>query len=320
MKRNEELNKIISTFSELYWLKPVDIVWDSVNAYHIQKMINDNDTLLDLGCGDGLCSALMFGGKLPIEYDRFLNVKPTSQKIQEEQFGDIYSDPVESKYLEKEAKRKIEYALELKEHHIKVAKSLNLYDEIKQGRFENIPFQNKLVDKVFSIFAFYWGDDMDRQMHEVYNVLKDDGEFIVNLPSEHLYDMHLAKKMSDESNISNELKDFYEEMDGGRRKLTTRYSKSIPEWKEYFKKYNFEIEEVIPVVNEVMFTMQDISQRPFLPAFFKMAESEEFKPFRNIVKDYLCKNVYLEIIDNLLKYESEKHIKHGYYLVRAKKV
>ena len=200
-----------------------------------------------------------------------------------------------------------------------MAESLGVYDKVLQGRFEDIPIDENMIDKVFSISAFYWGGDLDTQMKEVNRVLKDGGEFLVNLPSNFLFDMHLSKKMAEEPNTSDIMKKFYERMDGGRRALTTRYSRSKAEWREYFEKHNFKVIEIIPVVNEVMFTLQDISQRPFLPMFFKAADAESFKPFRSKAKEYLCKDVYPELIDELLQYESEDGVKHGYYLIRAVK-
>ena len=319
MKANAELSELISSFAELYWLKPVDIVWDAVNAYHIQKWISDSDIILDLGCGDGLYSALMFGGKLKIDYDRFLNVKTKNQEIRDNQFGDIYSNPIPSEGLTKWPRRRINYGLELKKHHIKVADSLGIYDEIIEGRFENINLDDTSIDKVYSIFAFYWGDDLDSQLKEVRRILKNSGEFIVNLPSEHLYDLHISKKLSEDSIFSELLRDYFSELDGGRRKLTTRYGRSKKEWIAVIESFGFSAIKTVPVVNEVMFVLQDICQRPFLPSIFRMANSNEFLNYRNAAKQYLCEKGYIPFITDLLKYEGEEHVRHAYYLFKLKK-
>lgn len=319
MKRDAKLNVLLKAFSELYWLKPVDIVWDAVSSYHIQKMINKDDILLDLGCGDGLLTTLMLGGELPVEYDRFINVIPENQTIGDLQFGDIYSNPVKAPYLKKKPNINVDYGLELKPHHIKVAESLNIYNKIIEGRFENIPLPDKIVNKIFSIYAFYWGDDLDLQMKEVRRVLMNNGEFIVILPSEHLYNLHLAKKMADDKNTSKHLKSFFEELDGGRRLLVERYVRSKKEWRDFFEKHSFTVMEEIPVVNEIMFTMQDICQRPFLPMFFYMSKQEKFREYRDSVKMYLCKNVYPKLINNLLRFENDKTVNHAYYIYRVKK-
>jgi SAM-dependent methyltransferase len=318
MERNDVLNGLLKTFSELYWLKPVDIVWDSVNAYHIQKMIGNDENILDLGCGDGMYATLMFGGKLSKDYDRFLNVNPVNQAIKENQFGDIYSNPViNENVLARSPRRKINVGLELKTHHIRVAESLGVYDQIIKGKFEEFTWDGKAFDKIFSIFAFYWGDDLASQFRQVRTVLDKDGEFIVNLPSEHLFDLHAAKKMSEEKSASPLMKDYFDRLDGGRRELTSRYGRTVKEWEKTFDENGFEIVETIPIVNELLFTLQDVAQRPFLPMFFKMADDKKFQHLRQGVRDYLCEEVYPDLIDELLQYESDPAINHGYYLFRA---
>ena len=319
MHRNTELNKMIESFSELYWLKPVDIVWDAVNAYHIRNMIKDKEIILDLGCGDGLYTALMFGGRLPKEYDRFISTKTQHQKIGKNQEGDIYKHPSKIKGLEKKPKRKINYGLELKQYHIDIAKSLGIYERILKGSFNKIPLDNTIIDKIFSIFAFYWGDDLDIQVNEVRRVLKMEGEFIVNLPSEHLFDLHIAKRISEETDYSDNLRKFMKVLDGGRRKLTCRYARSLKEWKLYFEKHGFEFIEAVPVVNEIMFVLQDISQRPFLPFLFQMFDLDTLRQNKDKIKQYLCTKVYPKLIDHLLEYESRPDVRHAYYLIRIKK-
>jgi len=319
MKRNAGLNYLIKNFSELYWLKPVDIIWDAVTAYHVQRYIGENDYILDLGCGDGLLSALMLGGRISLEYDRFLNIKPTSQKIKKNQSGDIYSNPVSCQGLLKMPRRRIDIGLELKNHHIRVAKSLRIYDKIVKGRFEKMDLESEIFDKAYSIFAFYWGNDLNAQFSEIRRVLKKNGEFLVTMPSEYLFDLHIAKKIADDKAYSKALKSYMNEMDGGRRRLATRYSRTVNEWRSLIATFKLELIEAIPVVNEILFIQQDISQRPFLPMFFDMQLRKSFIPRRNIVKKFLCEEVYPNFINRLLHYEGDKNIRHAYYLLRIRK-
>jgi ubiquinone/menaquinone biosynthesis C-methylase UbiE len=319
VKRNKALNELIASFSELYWLKPVDIVWDAVNAYHVEKFIKLNDIILDLGCGDGLYSFLMFGGRLPLEYDRFVNVKPAFQKIESGQGGDIYTGLKTIVRPLKMPRRKIDFGLELKTRHIKVAESLGIYNRIMQASFEKIPLEDEVVDKVYSIFAFYWGNDLAAQTKEVRRVLKTGGELIVNLPSEYPGQLHISKRIAQDNKYSDSLRAFMEKMDGGRFKLTTRHARNVKQWQDFFVKQGFEFMDCIPVVNEIVFVMQDISQRPFLPYFFAMLKQKGFSNFRQKVKKFLCTKVYPNFIDELLRYEGDPKVRHGYYIIRARK-
>jgi ubiquinone/menaquinone biosynthesis C-methylase UbiE len=312
--------QLLAEFSRLYWLKPADIVWDAVPAYHIRKFVNEKDRVLDLGCGDGLFSAIAFGAQFPLEYDRFVSAKPENQKIGAGQSGDIYSDPKVATRLVKAPIRQIDVGLELKPHHIKVAKSLGAYEELIEGQFEKIPCEDETFDKVYSAMAFYWGDNLETQLEEVRRVLKTSGEFMVTLISEHMRDMHWAGKIAEENGISSPMKKYLTELDGGRRDFVTRHSGNPEKWKSLLEKHGFETVGFTPVINEIMFLLQDISQRPFLKMFFEMAEREDFQSFRSRAKEYLCNEVYPEFIQEMLRYEGDNNVRHGMYLITAKKL
>lgn len=318
MLNNPKLKRLIGTFSELYWLKPIDIIWDAVTAYHVQKWIGQDDVLMDMGCGDGYFSALMLGAKLPLSHDRFINVISTDQKIKQDQSGDIYRNQFIAPGLEKKPRRKIDFGLELKPHHVRIAESLHIYKKIIAGRFESLDIKDGIVDKVYSVFAFYWGSDLGKQIMEVRRILRKHGEFIVTLPSEYLSGMHICKRLAGEER-NKKVKLYFENLDGGRSSLTTRYARSEREWRVWFDKNGFKIIEVIPVVNKVMFVHQDISQRVFLPALFRLANSKNFEQFRVEVKKQVCEKLYPPLLNGLLKLESDPEVEHAYYLFRVKK-
>ncbi|MDD5108772.1 MAG: methyltransferase domain-containing protein [Candidatus Omnitrophica bacterium] len=297
----------------------MDIIWDAVTAYHVQGWVKKSDVLMDLGCGDGYFSALMFGAKIPLTHDRFLNVVASNQKIKTNQSGDIYRNQQQLLKFEKAPWRRVDFGLELKPHHIRVADSLGIYKKIIKGIFEETSLNERSIDKVYSIFAFYWGRNLDRQINEIYRILREDGEFIVTLPSEHLSGMHICKRLADEEK-SKKVRLYLENLDGGRKDLTTRHSRSEKGWKDWFEYHNFKVLNMIPVVNKVMFLHQDISQRVFLPILFKMSNSEDFKRLRSIVKKYVCEKLYPDLLSELLKFESDHEVEHAYYLFRVKKI
>ena len=71
--------------------------------------------------------------------------------------------------------------------------------------------KNSKVDCIFSIFAFYWGNNIKEQNKEANRVLKG-GEFVVTLPSEHLSDMHHAYNLSRNMKISSNLRELLSDM------------------------------------------------------------------------------------------------------------
>ncbi|MBX7148108.1 class I SAM-dependent methyltransferase [bacterium] len=314
-----KLLELLDTFADLYWLKPFDIPWDAFAAYNVYKRLKPEDVVLDFGCGDGIFTALMLGARLPIDYDRFTTAKSENQKIGENQSGDIYDTPDVVKALQVKPERRIACGLELKDHHIKVAQSLGFYDEIIEGSFEKNNLQADRFDKVISLFAFYWASDINAATATVQRVLKKNGEFLVVLPSEHLHGMHLTKKLAEELR-EKPLKQVFEAMDGGRRALTSRYSRSVADWKAFFSDYKFETLEVIPTVNKLIFFFQDIAQRVFIPSLIEHTKSKISAEDRASFKTYLCKKVYPEFLKAYYEgIEGNPEIDHAYYLFRLKK-
>jgi len=319
-KGNLKKDELLASFSELYWLKPYDIPWDAINAFNIYKKIGKDDVLLDFGCGDGTYSALMFGARLPIEYDRFCGAKPKHQAILSNQEGDVYNSSELVPTLFKKPERRINTGLDVKERHLKVAKTLNLYDQLVLGSFEENDLESTTFDKVYSVFSFYWADDIVKATNNVRRVLKKNGEFIVNVPSEHLHEMHLTKKLAEQNINQGHVGKYFDMLDGNRRILTTRYSRSKSEWTKYFGNHGFDVLDVIPTVNKLLFILQDISQRPFLPALINHFNNKVTKERRILLKRYLCEKVYPEFLKQFYEgIEGNPGVEHAYYLFHLKK-
>ena len=100
----------------------------------------------------------------------------------------------------------------------------------------------------------------------------------------------------------------------------TRHSGNPERWQALLEEYGFETVGVVPIINEIMFLLQDISQRPFLKMFFEMAEREDFQSFRSRAKEYLCDEIYPKFIQEMLQYEGDNNVRHGMYLITARKL
>ena len=318
MKKN-----IYNEFLKLYWLKPVDSVWDSVCANYVFNWVNKHKIILDLGCGDGLNTAITFGAEIKDTYDRYEKAKSSYTGIYEKrgkretQFGDIYKNQVTTK-LKKKTLRNINYGLELKNHHIKVAKNLKIYDQIFKSDFENIPLENSKVDCIFSIFAFYWGNNIKEQIKEANRVLKKGGEFVVTLPSEHLSDMHHAYNLSRNMKISSNLRELLSEMNGNRQKFVSFHGRKIQAWEKIFNRGGFKLIQTKKIINEKLFFIQDIVQRFYTSYLIKYnSDNKNFLKFR---KEFVKFNrMYL---DSMFKEESNinNNTRFAYYCLKFKKI
>ena len=312
-------DELLQSFAELYWLKPYDIPWDALTAYQVASRIPAEGSLLDLGCGDGLFSALMFGARLATDADRFCGAQPRQQAILPDQQGDIY----ERAWIPRLARppaRQIAMGLDLKPHQLAVAKHLGLYQALVQGSFEAHQLPSSSYDAVFSVFAFYWADDLDRATAQVARILKDGGEFLVTLPSEHLYGLHLAARLAEPEHSAGAASRYFESLDGGRRRLTTRHARSQAEWREHFARHSLQLIDVVPIVNQLMFTMQDLGQRPFLPELIRHANTVIAPEQRDALKRYLCERFYPEFLKPFYQgLEGDPGVQHAYYSIHLRK-
>ena len=87
----KELNSIVEEFTKVYWVKPVDTIWNSVNCWYVKNLLGNikGKQILDLGSGDGLTAAVMFGGKIHPEYDRFRSAQAVFTRINPDKKGNI---------------------------------------------------------------------------------------------------------------------------------------------------------------------------------------------------------------------------------------
>ncbi len=315
--------KNIKEFQKLYWLKPVDAIWDGVNAYYVNNFLaKKKGNLLDLGCGDGLNTALTFGAKIQNNYDRFAEAssKFTSIKAKtkrSDQFGDAYLKQKPTK-LKTNPKFKIDFGFEKKDHHIKVAKSLGIYNKVVKGEFNDLSFfEDKSIDKIMSVFAFYWGDNLHKQLNEIKRILKKDGLFVVNLPSEHLPKIHHAFNLSQDKKISKNLKKMFYELDGNRKNFVSFHSRTLKKWKLLFKKYNLQYVSSKRIINEKMFFIQDIVQRFYMPSLIQ--HNKKNKKFLKLREKFI--DINESYMKNLLQEELNigSNDRFGYYCVKFKK-
>jgi hypothetical protein len=130
--------------------------------------------------------------------------------------------------------------------------------------------------------------------------------------------MHVAAGLADKLEAG-PARDFMSTLDGGRRRLTTRYAKSPADWQAFFGQYGFDTVDIIPVANELLFMMQDCSLRALTPVLIE--QTQAMSPHdRASLKRHVCESLLPGFIKQFYEgIEGNKNVKHAYYLLELQK-
>lgn len=296
--KDKELEQVYDELLALNWLRPESALFRFIETKILLGLKDKylKYPTLDLGCGDGLFTAILFGARLNKNYDAYQSVD-FKQKDIYNSYTKLPDDFLEKKPL------KIGFGIDIKEKAAAKAKELNVYDEVKAGDIRELPFENGSVNSVFSnMINDIKEEDLGPVFKEANRVLKKGGYFIFTSPTprfkEFLFYYNKNKK----------------ELDRGRSKWQGR---QLPFWKKLFKENSFQLIEYIEYGDVDMVQFWDTGFRPFF--HYLMA-------LRNILKKndiYLSvKNVFLEIFrEYLFKYTKGQISQKGAFsMIVAKKI
>lgn len=295
--KDKEVEQIYDELLSLNWLRPESAVVRFIEAeilFGFKKYLKY--PVLDLGCGDGLFTSILFGGRINKMYDAYQSVD-FSQKDVYNSYTKLPADFIETK------PGKIGFGMDIKKNAMRKAKELNVYDEVRKGDVRKIPFDNELVNSVFSNMIDDINEkDLNSVFKQVHRVLKKGGHFVFTSPTERfrefLYYFNKGQKQRDR----------------GRSAWQPR---SLSLWKKIFKKTSFEEIEVVEYGDTLMMHLWDTGFRPF---FYHLMG------VRKMLKDSKCylplKTIFLEMArEYFLKYVKGQVSKKGAFrIIIARKI
>lgn len=299
---NEELEQVYDQFFSLYWLRPGSALLRFIESkilFSFKDRYLKYPTL-DLGCGDGLFTSILFGARLNKKYDGFEAVDFSKKEIY-----DTFQKLPDNLFVKKP--RPVGFGVDIKENAVKKAKDLAVYDEVKIGDVREVPFESESVNSVFSNMI----DDIERKdlplvFKEVHRVLKKDEHFIFTTPTENfrefLFFYNKAqdfKKQGDEENYR-----LFLGLDRGRSEWEPT-SRSF--WTELAQKTSFELVEYIEYGNKNLLQLWDTGLRPF---FYYLMKQRNFLRKKGL--NLSVKRIYLEIMKPwLLKFTKNQIAPEG---------
>ncbi len=133
---------------EKFYMYPSCALWRGIELNLLSKLDHhQNSTILDLGCGDGYFTLLLF----------------------------------------KDKNLKIKAGIDISKKYIHRAEKLNvrrqIYKTLEVANAHNLPYKEKSFSTVFSNCSIEHVLDLEKALREVYRVLEDNGRFIFTVPS-----------------------------------------------------------------------------------------------------------------------------------------
>jgi len=281
------LKQAYHEFFNFNWLRPESAIYNYMMVKALvpyKKFLKY--PLLDLGCGDGVFTSILFGGQINplIDGYGFINLEQT----------DIYNNYTGSqKNILIKKPQKIGAGIDIKENSINNAKDLEVYDKLVVGDIRGLPFENESMASAYSnMIDDIKTEDLDKVFSEVNRTLNKAGYFIFTSPTqwfrESLFYYPLAKKCF-ESNQMEEAQKMIQ-YDRGRSEWEPR---SRQFWEQVLQKNSFRMVEYLPFLDETLLKFWDIGFRPLFPHLFSVRES-----LRQEGKLSIIKPVIVEMMKN----------------------
>lgn len=276
--KNKKLEQIYDELLSMHWLRPETVLFRFVEAKILLDLKDKylKYPMLDMGCGDGLFTSILFGGKIKRKYDAYLAVDFSQNDI----YNNYKEIPLD--FFDKKPS-KIGFGTDIKENSVLTSNALKVYDQVKVGDARKLPFEKNSVNSVFSNMIDDIGsDDLENVFLEVCRVLKPNGYFIFTAPTKRFKEFlfYYNKARASDKRGNKEESNYYLELDRGRSKWEAL---SIQLWKKIFKKTSFEMIKYIGYGDDNFVKFWDTGFRPF------------FSQFANLRSAALKNNLYLPL-------------------------
>lgn len=264
-----ELEALYERFWNMYWLRPERALLRFSEAALLRTLIKTKvfaPPFVDLGCGDGWFTALLWGTQAPAEWDNFSSLDLDK--------ADCFDNAVSASAFKGVEHRPVEaHGVDFKANSVNRARSLGFYQDVKQGDLRNLPWTTNSMPCAFSnMLDDIRQNDVSTVLGEAHRILKRGGRLIFTSPTEHFRSLLFygpskarALKMG-----KAEAARLFDSLDRGRSAWESRSSQF---WKDHLKDAGFELTQVIPYAGRPLIQMWDTGFRPFFATFVKLRDA-----------------------------------------------
>ena len=270
---DEYLRTVYHEVFSVNWLRPESAIYN----YLLIKALGPfrqhlQYPMLDMGCGDGIFTAILFGGRIKPEADNYgfidFNQVDAYNNYTGSQRDLILTPP-----------SPIGFGVDLKENAVKNTQDLGIYDEVKTGDVRNLPFSDGHVNSVFcNMVDDIKTEDLPKLLTEVNRTLKSGGFFIFSSPNENFRESLFYYSLATKSLADGKVEEAERALqyDRGRSAWEPR-SKSF--WEKQLQNNHFTMEAYTPFLHPNILQLWDTGFRPFFLPLVELRASLSTKPY-----------------------------------------
>ena len=273
-----------------FWLRPETAIVEYREALAIREAAPGHGSFVDLGCGDGIHTAISRGFRFDESFDAFQSLDLAK--------ADAYDafDPTQFYAGVVARSRPADVGLDIKPTAIARATALGAISRVERADATRLPLETASVGTIFSNMLRDLGEPLDAALAECARVLNPEGTLLLSTMTE-LYAQslvfspaaHRADVAGDRLAAEQLLR-----LDRGRS-VFCRRQLSAAQWGALLAKHDLHVSRAVPILSTEATRLWDVGLRPF---------SADILAWRQRVgRDELLavKRVALPILDRILR-------------------
>jgi SAM-dependent methyltransferase len=276
---SKEIEIIFDELVRLNWLRPEAALFRFLEAKILHGYINKYlmYPMLDMGCGEGLFTSILFGANVNEAYDNYESID--MGKV--DPYNNYLKVPKDF-FINKPSP--IGIGIDIKENSVKKARDLGVYDSVDTGDVRRLPYADGHFISIFSnMINDIREDDLEKVFCEAHRVLKNNGHLVFTTPNENFLDCMYYYNQKDLGETGM--------LDKGRSEWAPR-AKTV--WAELSQKLGFEIVRYTKYGDKNLISFWDTGFRPFFKNLI------ELKKQLKIENSLIIRNIWVEIMKSYL--------------------
>jgi SAM-dependent methyltransferase len=264
-----------------FWLRPETALILYAEALAVREATKgETGPWLDLGCGDGIHSAIQAGWRLDESFDAFQSLDVSAL--------DIYDrfDPAGFKVNVSRTGKPVDVGLDIKATAVARAKALpGVFASAEQADATRLPLADRGIGTIFSNMLRDLGEPLGRALDECRRVLRDDGVLLISaMTPAYAQSLYFAPEARRASGLG--------QSDRARHMLRLDRGRSIfcqrqlspDQWDKLLREHGLRVAAVYPIVGPAVIRFWDIGLRPFAMALLRQRQAWIDQGVLSIVK------------------------------------